>query len=74
MYEVFQYMIAAMTRFRVQGRDALLLRVMRPVADAALGMGEHSACQRVTCLAVAQTCLPLHVEVTTLPHRLADGE
>ena len=48
---------------QVQGHDALLLSVVRPVSDAALGMGEHRARQCVACLALVQTRLALHAQL-----------
>ena len=46
--------------------DALLLSVLCPVANSALGMGEHRARQRVPCLALAQARLTLHAQLRIL--------
>ena len=48
---------------QVQGHDAFLLSVVRPVSDAALGMGEHRARQCVACLALVETRLAFHAQL-----------
>ena len=48
---------------QVQGHDALLLSVVRPISDAALGMGEHRARQCVACRALVETRLALHAQL-----------
>ena len=51
---------------KIQGHDALLLSVVPPITDAALGMGEHRARQCVACvacLALVETRLALHAQL-----------
>ena len=56
----------------VQGHDAFLLTVVRPVSDAALGMGEHRARQCVACLALVETRLALQGSIKIRGVKVAD--